>query len=118
MEVNIKVSEKDYFIKLITLIHNFPPFSKLNKKQLLLYSILLEYNDKHKTIPLRERNKLIFSYAVRQEIAARLGYKVNRIYNLMKGLRDKGVLTREGLLPQYILPKTKKISFNFIEEDE
>lgn len=118
MVINIKTSEKDYFLKLIILLKDFPPFSRLNKKQLILYSILLEYNHNYRTIPLEERNKIIFSYATRQEIAIRLGYKVNRIYNLMKGLRDEEVITKEGLMTRYLIPKTKKIVINFIEETE
>ncbi len=118
MEINLKVNNEDYFIKLMILLHNFPPFSKLNRKQLMLYSSLLEYNDKYKTIPLEDRNKIIFSYETRNEIATRFNYKINRIYNLMKGLRDAEVITKEGLIPKYIIPKTKKVTFNFIEDSE
>lgn len=117
MNIKIPVREEEYFHKLLTILNDIPPFNKIRPKELKLYAYILELNYKYRYLPFKERNTQIFHYDRRIELADKMGVQVSGIYNLMKGLRKAGLITKRGMVPKYVLPKTKEVTFKFIEEE-
>ena len=117
MKIRVSVKEREYFRKMIILLNDIPPFNKVRPKELQLYAELMELNHKHRYMPFDVRNKTIFDYQTRQDIAANMGIQVSGVYNLMKGLRKAGLITKNSLVPKYLLPKSKEVTFKFIEEE-
>jgi len=118
MKLKIVVDEYNYFRKLLALLNDIPPFNKVRPKELELYALLMFYNHKYRKLPFIERNIQIFNYEVRKQMAKELNIKVSGIYNLMKGLRQAGIIRKNFLIPKYILPKTKFLTFLFVTENE
>jgi hypothetical protein len=117
MRINVKVNDDDYFLKLLLILNNIPPFNKMRPKELELYSHLLAINYKYRNIPFKERNTLIFNYEAKQDIASKMGIKPTGVYNIMSSLRSLKIITEDSLIPKYTLGKTDKLTFVF-EEDE
>jgi hypothetical protein len=117
MKINIKVNENDYFIKLLLILNNIPPFDKLRPKELELYSHLLTINYKYRNIPFKERNTLIFNYDTKQELARKMKIKPTGVYNIMSNLRVLKIIENDSLIPKYILGKTNTLTFVFSEDE-
>jgi hypothetical protein len=73
MRIKIKTNDNNYFIKLLSIINNIPPFNKLRPKELELYAHLLTVNHKYRNIPFKERNTLLFNSDTKIEIASKMG---------------------------------------------
>ena len=117
MNINVSVEESDYFHKLLILLNNIPPFSKVRPKELELYAHILSYYHAHSRIPLKHINSAIFNVLFRIELAEDMGLEVTGIYNLMQGLRKAGIIGKDKLIPKYIIPKTKLLTFNFVSTE-
>jgi hypothetical protein len=117
MKIRIKTREDTYFLKLLLILSNIPPFNRLRPKELELYAHLLSVNHKYRNIPFAERNKLIFNYDIKIEIANKMGIKVAGLYNIFSRLRNLKVIEEESLLPKYILNKSAELLIIFEEED-
>jgi len=117
MNINISVDESNYFYKLLVLLNDIPPFSKVRPRELELYAHILKYYHAHSRWPLNEINDLIFCAKFRIQLAEDVGIEVSGVYNLMKGLRQAGIIGRDKLVPKYIIPKTKSLTFNFISTE-
>jgi len=117
MKVRIKTNEDTYFLKLLLILNNIPPFNKLRPKELELYAYLLKVNHKYRNIPFAERNKLIFNYDTRIEISNKLGIKMPGVYNILSTLRRIKLLDESTLIPKYILNKVPELTFIFEDED-
>lgn len=117
MKINIKVNENDYFIKLLSILNNIPPFDKLRPKELELYSHLLTINYKYRNIPFKERNTLIFNYDTKQELARKMRIKPTGVYNIMSNLRVLKIIENDSLIPKYTLGKTNTLTFVFSEDE-
>ena len=117
MKLKIIVDEYNYFHKLLALLNDIPPFNKVRPKELELYALLMYYNYKYRKLPFEERNIQIFNYKQRLKMAKELNIKVSGVYNLMKGLRQAGIINKNLLIAKYILPKTKSLIFSFVEEE-
>jgi hypothetical protein len=118
MRIRIKVQEETYFIKLLSILNNIPPFDKLRPKELELYAHLLTVNHRYRNIPLPERNKLIFTYDVKIDIANKMGIKLSGVYNILNNLRSYKILGKESLFPKYALYKVKELVFIFDDNEE
>lgn len=117
MIINVTVDEGNYFHKLLVLLNNIPPFSKLRPRELELYSYILSYCHSHSRAPLQDINVGVFSGAFRQQVAEYMGIEVAGVYNLMKGLRREGVVEKDKLVPKYIIPKIELLTFKFINTE-
>jgi hypothetical protein len=117
MKIRIKTSEDTYFLKLLLIINNIPPFNKLRPKELELYANLLLVNHKYRNIPFKERNSLIFNYDTKIDISNKMGIKLSGVYNILSNLRKFKILEEESLIPKYVLNKTNELVFIFEEED-
>lgn len=118
MNLIIQYTEEDYFLKLVYLLRAIPPFDSLTGRELQVYAYFLYYNDKYKTIPLKDRNKLIFNRSVRGDIAKKMHLKRSRIYNIVTLLKKKGIIGDGELNPRYVINKTDYLAFIFKERDE
>jgi|WetSurSiteA1Bulk_404760.scaffolds.fasta_scaffold43410_2 hypothetical protein len=117
MKIRIKTQESTYFLKLMMILNNIPPFNKLRPKELELYAHLLSVNHKYRNIPFKERNKLIFNYDTKIDIANLMGVKLSGVYNILSNLRLLKIIDGESLIPKYILSKEKELIFLFEDED-
>jgi hypothetical protein len=117
MKINVTVGESDYFHKLLILLNDIPPFSKVRPRELELYSHILQYYHAHSRMPLNEINDLVFSINFRNQLASKLDIEVSGVYNLMKGLRKAGIIEKDKLIPKFIIPKTKALTFNFVSTE-
>jgi hypothetical protein len=117
MKIKIKTQEDNYFLKLMLILNNIPPFDKLRPQELELYSHLLRINYKYRNIPFKERNKLIFTYDVKRDIASKMGIKRTGVYNIISSLKNLKIIESESLIPKYTLGKTKELLFVFEEDD-
>lgn len=117
MKIRIKTQEDNYFLKLILILNNIPPFDKLRPKELELYAHLLTVNHKYRNIPFKERNKLIFNYDTKVSIANKMGIKLSGLYNILNNMKNLKLIETNSLIPKYTLGKTDKLLFVF-EDDE
>jgi hypothetical protein len=101
MKLNIKVTDENYFSVLLSLLSSIKPFSELRPKELLVFAEILRFNNLYKDIPRADRMPVIFSYDIRLKIATRLNIQREGLYNLMKGLRDKGFITHNDIPEVY-----------------
>jgi hypothetical protein len=118
MKLKIVVDEYNYFKKLLALLNNIPPFNKIRPKELELYALLMYYNHKYRKLPFEDRNIRIFHNKSKKQMAEELNIEVSGVYNLMKGLRDAGIIKSNLLIAKYILPKTKSLIFSFVYETD
>lgn len=116
MKIRVKTSEDTYFLKILTILANIPPFNKLRNRELEVYSYLLLANHKYRNVPFRERNKLIFNHETRAMIAEKMSLKIDTVYNIISSLRKKKIIEEEGLIVKYILIKSPELTFYFDEE--
>ncbi len=118
MKIRIKTQEDTYFLKLMFILNNIPPFNKLRPQELELYAYLLTINYKFRSIPFKERNTLIFSYESKLEIAERMGIKLSGVYNILSSLRVLKIIEAESLIPKYVFNKVKELLFIFEDEQD
>lgn len=117
MKIRVKTQEDNYFIKLISILHNIPPFDALRPKELQLYAHLLTVNHRYRNIPFVERNRLIFSYETKIEIASKMGIKLVGVYGILSTLRSRKMIEKDSLIPKYILNKVPELIFIFEDEE-
>lgn len=118
MKIKIKTREDTYFLKLMLILSNIPPFDRLRPKELILYSHLLNLNHKYRNIPFKERNKLIFNYDTKLELADKMKVKQIGINNMISVLRTTGLIEERALIPKYTLNKVKELTFVFEDEED
>ena len=118
MKIRIKVQEGMYFVKLLLILSNIPPFNKLRPQELLLYAHLLEVNHKFRNVPFLERNRLIFAYDTRIEIANKMGISIKGVYSILSRLKRLKIIGANALLPRYLLTQVPEMLFIFEFEDE
>ncbi len=117
MNINVSTEESNYFHKLLILLNNIPPFSKIRPRELELYAHILSFYHAHSRIPFEHINSAIFNMKFRTKLASDMELEVTGIYNLMKGLRKAGIIDKDKLIPKYIIPKTKSLTFNFVSTE-
>jgi hypothetical protein len=120
MRLKVQVNDNNYFSILLSLLKDVHPFSELRKRELEVLAEILKYNELYKGIPKEDRMKVLFNYETRLKIADNLGITRETLYNLMKTLRDKGVLEYKSIANGYdkSLTKYKELSFEFIYEED
>ena len=117
MKIRIKTQESTYFLKLMLILHNIPPFNKLKPQELELYAHLLKVNHKYRNIPFKERNTLIFNYDTKVVIANDMGIKVSGVHNLLSVLRKYKIINSNNLVPKLIISKVPELTFIFEDEE-
>ena len=111
----VDTNPEKYFQQLVEILRIFPPFSQLRKRQRETFAEILYqfYIYRDETEAVRER--LVFDYKTKEEIAARLGISKGNLYNIYKELRQFKLLTKEGINPKfnYGYMQFEQITFNF-----
>ena len=115
---NVDTTPEKYFQLLVEILRIFPPFSQLRKRQRETFAEILYqfYLYREETEAVRER--LVFDYKTKEEIAARLEISKGNLYNIYKELRQFNLLTKEGINPKfnYGYMQFETITFNFHEK--
>ena len=101
MELNIPTKEEDKYLVVITFLSAIKPFSELRKRELEVYSELIRYWNEYKSLPYDKRNKLIFNYDTRLEIAEKFNTTVDNVYQITTTIRKKGLVNENGVVPKY-----------------
>jgi hypothetical protein len=98
---NIDTKPEKYFHQLIEILKVFPPFSQLRKRQREAFAEILYqfYVFESESEDVRER--LVFDYKTKEEIAARLKISKGNLYNIYKELRQLKLLTKDGINPKF-----------------
>ena len=117
MKIRVKTQEDNYFLKLLLILNNIPPFNHLRPQELELYAHLLTVNHKYRNIPFKERNRLIFTSDTKIDIASKMGVKIAGVYNILSTLRSQKIIGEDTLIPKYVLNKTKELTFIFDDEE-
>jgi len=114
----VDTSPDKYFHQLIEVLKIFPPFSQLRKRQREAFAEILYqfYVFRNESEDVRER--LVFDYKTKDEIATRLGISKGNLYNIYKELRQLKILTKEGINPnfKYGYLQFDTVTFNFQEK--
>lgn len=112
LPINTEVD--DYFEKYNIIV--FKPLLNLTKIEIKILSMFQRQNWIKRHIPIKDRNKLVFSPAYRREIRETLGIPKGSLYNALSSLREKNILTFDSIRDQYaIMPETHgDIQFKFI----
>jgi hypothetical protein len=116
MKIRIGVKDGEYFLKLLYILYNVPPFNSLRKVDLIILSELYEHNYKFRSIPVVQRNILVFSFETKKEIMTKHKITQANFYNSLSRLRKLNIIIDNTLAPKYVLWKHKEV--NFIFEDE
>lgn len=122
LKIPVKTTAEDKFLKLLEVLKLIAPFNQLRPRERQVYAELLYYNEKYKALPEKDRNALIFGYNTKESIA--LKYKISKdvVYNLMKELKHKGLITGREINKELIefndgkwaLADIKSITFKFL----
>lgn len=121
MKVKITVNEKDYFEKLLMLLSHMPPFNRVYPRELELYAKLLRLDYQYSRMPFEDRQLKIFISDfddIRKQLSEDMGVESTAIYNMLRGLCRAGIMKKNSLIPKYVLPKTKELTFVFEEEEQ
>jgi len=97
----IDTTPEKYFHQLIEILKVFPPFDKLRKRQRQVFAeILYEfYIVRSENEDIKER--LVFDYKTKENIATRLEITKGNLYNIYKELRQLKLLTKDGINPKF-----------------
>jgi len=115
---NVDTNPEKYFHQLVEILRVFPPFSQLRKRQREVFAEILYqlYNYREETEAVRER--LVFDYKTKEEIATRLSISKGNLYNIYKELRQLNLLTKDGINEKFAIGYMQypAITFKFTEK--
>jgi hypothetical protein len=117
MELNIPTKQDDRYYMLLTFMSAIRPFSTLRKRELQVYAELLKFWHEYDKLTTKQKNKLIFDYDVRLQIAEKYKTSVDNIYNITSALKKKGLIDDNGMVEKYanlMLLKEPFLKINFI----
>lgn len=113
MELKIPIKGPERFNLMLMIFSPFKPYNLLNNRERQILSELLYIDYELRQLDERKRNKLIFDYDTRREIAAKLGISTNSIYNIMSALKKKGFIGERTLDRK--MKYTNEIKIKFID---
>jgi DNA-binding MarR family transcriptional regulator len=95
MQIPLKVSKKDYFRMVLTLLN---PILKLTDREIQLVAILVALQYNNRNLDEEVLSTMMFSTKVRKLICERLGMTDANLSTHMNSLRKKGVILKENKL--------------------
>lgn len=114
---NVDTNPEKYFHQLVEILKIFPPFNSLRKRQREAFAEILYqfYVFRSEGEDIRER--LVFDYKTKEEIANKLGISKANLYNIYKELRQFNLLTKDGINSKfnYGYLQFTEIAFKFQE---
>lgn len=115
---NVDTNPEKYFHQVVEILKIFPPFNQLRKRQREAFAEVLYqfYVYREETEAVRER--LVFDYKTKEEIATRLGISKGNLYNIYKELRQLNLLTKDGINEKFQIGYMQYpgITFKFSEK--
>ena len=115
---NVGTNPEKYFHQLIEILKVFSPFNQLRKRQRqtfaeILYEFYLVRNESEQV-----RERLVFDYKTKENIALRLNISKGNLYNIYKELRQLNLLTKDGINPKFKYEYLQYSGISFKFEDE
>ena len=115
---NVNTNPEKYFHQVVEILKIFPPFNQLRKRQREAFAEILYqfYVFRNESEDVRER--LVFDYKTKEEIATRLKISKGNLYNIYKELRQLKLLTKDGINPKFKIGylQYSGITFKFSEK--
>jgi DNA-binding MarR family transcriptional regulator len=111
MELKIPSKGSQRFLVMLNLFDAFTPYSKLNNREKQVLSELLYQDYELRALDEDKRNRLIFDYDTRRELAKALKITTNSVYNIMSSLKRKGFIGKSSLDRRLKYTDTIKIKF-------
>jgi hypothetical protein len=110
---NVDTNPEKYFHQVVEILKIFPPFNQLRKRQREAFAEILYqfYVYREETEAVRER--LVFDYKTKEEIAARLGISKGNLYNIYKELRQLKLLTKDGINKNFQIGYLQYLAITF-----
>jgi hypothetical protein len=98
---DVGTNPEKYFHQLVEILRIFKPFNQLRKRQREAFAEILYqfYLFRNESEDVRER--LVFDYKTKEEIAKRLKITKGNLYNIYKELRQLDLLTKDGINRKY-----------------
>lgn len=113
MNLKIPVKGSDRFLLMLKMFAPFKPYSTLSNRECQVLSEMLHVDNELKKLDIEKRDRLIFDYDTRREIAHKLGLSTNSVYNIMSSLKKKGFIGKGTLNRR--LEYTNEIKITFID---
>jgi hypothetical protein len=114
----INTSPEKYFNQLVEILKVFPPFINLRKRQREVFAEILYqfYLCRSENEDIRQR--IVFDYKTKEEIARKLNITKGNLYNIYKELRQQNLLTKDGINKRYLYEFLQfgGITFKFEQE--
>jgi hypothetical protein len=114
--IELEVNLDDYFNNVLVTLKPLTPFKKLRDKELKVLAQLLYYAYKYKSLPNKEKFKLVFDYDTRQDICNKLNIPIGSFNNTLTILRTNKILEGRTIKNQFLLDPDKDpiIAYKFI----
>lgn len=118
MKLNIPYNkDKNKYLMMLNLFSYISPYSILNNREKQVLSELYFYDYELKGLDEKKRDKLIFDYDTRSEIAEKLDISTDSVYNIMSSLKKKDFILGKHLNRKVILPDVDNIEIIFINAE-
>lgn len=88
----------------------------MRRKEIEIYADLVYHWSTYPDLSSKDKNKLIFNYDVRVELATKHDMSIQSVYNTISSLKSKGFIDEDGLVEKYVnwltmYPDVLKINF-------
>jgi CRP-like cAMP-binding protein len=115
---NVDTNPEKYFHQVIEILKIFPPFNQLRKRQREAFAEVLYQFHIYRNEGEDVRERLVFDYKTKEEIATRLGISKGNLYNIYKELRQLNLLTKDGINEKFQIGYLQypAITFKFSEK--
>ena len=115
---NVDTNPEKYFHQVIEILKIFPPFNQLRKRQREAFAEVLYQFHIYRNEGEDVRERLVFDYKTKEEIATRLGISKGNLYNIYKELRQLNLLTKDGINEKFQIGYMQYpgITFKFSEK--
>lgn len=116
--LRIEINKEDFFVKYLIVVNSI---LNLGDQQLRIFAYLLYINDKHRNLPLEERERLLFSPNTKKQLQKKVNISKASLENYFTKLRNKGFIKGRIINPVYDISyeEHKDLLFSFrLKEDE
>ena len=113
----VDTNPEKYFHQVVEILKIFPPFDKLRKRQREVFAEILYQFHVFRNESEDVRERLVFDYKTKEEIALRLKISKGNLYNIYKELRQLNLLTKDGINKKFKIEymQYSGITFDFKE---
>lgn len=109
MKFIINTTPDKYFRQLLELLRPFAPFNQMRDRELDVFAEILYHDYLHLDKNKDARERIVFGYETKQEIADKLGISKGNLYNIYKELRKRKLLKKESIPEKVRLSDPNKI---------